>query len=49
MIYRYIIYQNFQKKILYHMNIFVTSNKIHKNLNKANSATGSFKNQIKIF
>jgi hypothetical protein len=31
------------------MNIFSAENKFHKNLNKANSATDSFKNQIKIF
>ena len=33
------IYQNFQKKIFYNVNINKASNKILKNLNKSNSAT----------
>ena len=45
----HIMYQNFQKKIFQNTNNFLASNKIHKNLNKAKSATGLFKNQIKLF
>ena len=33
-LYRHIIYPNFQKKIFYDMNIFIASNKVHTNSNK---------------
>ena len=42
-LYRHIIYQNFQKKISYNVDIFVKSNKIHTNFNKSNSATALIK------
>mgnify|MGYP005843458969 CR=1 FL=1 len=42
-LYRHIIYQNFQKNIFYNMNFFVRSNKIHTNLNKSNSAIALIK------
>ena len=43
MYYRHIIYQNFQKKIFYNMNICLTSNKFYKNLNKTKSVTAIIK------
>ena len=42
-LYRHIIYQNFQKKISYNVDIFVKSNKIHTKFNKSNSATALIK------
>ena len=42
-LYRHIIYENFQKKIFYDMNIFLESNKIHTNSDKTKSATGLLK------
>ena len=42
-LYRHIIYQNFQKKIFYDMNIFLALNKIHTNSDNSNSATGLLK------
>ena len=44
------IYQNFQKKNIYNVNIFVNSNKIHKNSNNSKSAPAlvkSHKNHFK--
>ena len=43
LLYRHIIYQNFQKKISYNVNIFLKANKILKNSNKSNSATALIK------
>ena len=43
MIYRHIIYQNFQKKNPNNMNIFLASNKIYKNSDKAKSAIAAIK------
>ena len=45
----HIIYQNFQEKIFYNVNIFLASNKFHKNLNKAMSATVANKPNKKHF
>ena len=39
----HIIYQNLKKNIFYDMNIFIMPNKIHKNLNRAKSATAIIK------
>ena len=39
-LYRHIIYQNFQEKIFYDMNIILALNKIHTNSNNSKSATG---------
>ena len=42
-LYRHIIYQNFQKKIFYDMNIFLALNKIHTKSDNSKSATGLLK------
>ena len=50
MLYKHIIYQKFHKKIYYKLNIFVESNKILTNSNKAKSASAlvkSSKNHFK--
>ena len=44
-LYRHIIYQNFQKKIFYKLNIFLALNKIHTNLDNSKSAIGAIKTQ----
>ena len=48
--YRHIIYQDFQKKIVYNVNIFLALNKIHTTLDKSKSAPAllkSNKNHLK--
>ena len=42
-VHRHIIYKKFQKNIFYNFNIFLASNKILKNSNKAKSATAIVK------